>query len=119
MPRLVTKRLLLRQVFANLIGNAIKHHHRSHGTIQVSVSDQGNLYQFAIADDGPGVDPKYHEKIFTIFQTLEARDVSESTGIGLAIVKKIVEAEGGAIWIESAFEQGSTFYFTWPKPNPC
>lgn len=119
LPRLVTKRLLLRQVFANLIGNAIKHHHRSHGTIQVSVSDQGNLYQFAIADDGPGVDPKYHEKIFTIFQTLEARDVSESTGIGLAIVKKIVEAEGGAIWIESVFGQGSTFYFTWPKPNPC
>jgi PAS domain S-box-containing protein len=115
MPALVTRRLLLRQVFANLISNAINHHNRSDGTITVSVRELDDAYEFAIADDGPGIDPKYHQKVFTIFQTLESRDSKESTGIGLAIVKKIIDTEGGNIWIESALGEGSTFYFTWPK----
>lgn len=115
MPTLRTNAMALRQVFANLISNAIKHHHTDQGHIHVTVKDQGECYEFAIADDGPGIHPDYHQKIFTIFQTLQARDTKESTGIGLAIVKKIVEAEGGKIWIESHEGQGATFYFTWPK----
>ncbi len=116
-PALITRRLLLRQVFANLISNAIKHHDRPDGTITISVRELNDAYEFAIADDGPGIDPKYHQKVFTIFQTLESRDKTESTGIGLAIVKKIIDTEGGNIWVESALGEGSTFYFTWPKAS--
>jgi PAS domain S-box-containing protein len=115
MPTLHTKAMALRQVFANLISNAIKHHHSDTGQIQISVKDVGTAYEFAIADNGPGIHPDYHQKIFTIFQTLQARDIKESTGIGLAIVKKIVESEGGKIWVESQEGKGATFYFTWWK----
>ena len=115
LPTLVTQRLPLFQVFSNLISNALKHHHRSDGKITISVKDQGRFYEFAVADDGPGIAPEYHEKIFGIFQTLQARDKAENTGIGLAIVKKIVESLGGRIRLESQEGQGATFYFTWPK----
>jgi PAS domain S-box-containing protein len=115
MPTLLTKRLALQQVFANLIGNAIKHHPRSDGRVNISVQEQEKDYEFTITDDGSGIAPEYHEKIFAIFQTLESRDRKESTGIGLAIVKKIVETEGGQITLESRLNQGSTFRFTWPK----
>lgn len=115
MPTLIAKRLPLQQVFANLIGNAIEHHTRDDGTVTISVQDQGKYYEFSITDDGPGIAPEYHDKIFAIFQTLESRDRKESTGIGLAIVKKIVETEGGTITLESFFGHGSTFRFTWPK----
>lgn len=117
MPILQTKVTALRQIFANLISNAIKHHHMATGYIQIAVTDLGNFYEFAIADNGPGIHPAYHQKIFTIFQTLQARDVKESTGIGLAIVKKIVETEGGSIRLESQEGAGSTFYFTWRKSS--
>ncbi len=93
MPTLITKRLPLQQVFANLISNAIEHHTRTDGMVTISVEDQGKYYEFAVIDDGPGIAPEYHDKIFAIFQTLESRDRKESTGIGLAIVKKIVETE--------------------------
>lgn len=114
-PTLIAKRLPLQQVFANLIGNAIEHHTRNDGTVTISVQDQGKYYEFAVTDDGPGIAPEYHSKIFAIFQTLESRDRKENTGIGLAIVKKIVQTEGGAITLESFLGQGSTFRFTWPK----
>ncbi|HEY9818328.1 MAG TPA: ATP-binding protein, partial [Candidatus Obscuribacterales bacterium] len=93
----------------------IKHHHRDDGNIFIHVKELDSAYEFAIADDGPGIDPKYHSKIFTIFQTLKSRDVNESTGIGLAIVKKIIEAEGCSIWLKSQEQEGCTIYFTWPK----
>jgi len=115
MPTLVTQRLPLFQVFSNLIGNGIKHHHRPDGQVTISVKDQGRFYEFAVADDGPGIAPQYHEKVFAIFQTLHARDIVENTGIGLALVKKIVESQGGRIRLESEEGQGATFYFTWPK----
>ncbi|MBF2088134.1 MAG: PAS domain S-box protein [Synechococcales cyanobacterium K44_A2020_017] len=114
-PTFTTKRLLLRQVLANLISNAIQHHHHDHGNIFIHIKELETTYEFAIADDGPGIDPKYHSKIFTIFQTLKSRDVNESTGIGLAIVKKIIEAEGCSIWLKSQEQEGCTIYFTWPK----
>lgn len=115
MPTFVTERLPLEQVFSNLISNAIKHHLKVDGKVQISVNEQGAFYEFAVADDGQGIDPQYHEKVFVIFQTLEARDKVENTGIGLAIVKKIVEGKGGTIRLESQEGKGATFYFTWPK----
>ncbi len=101
--------------FANLISNAIKHHDRPDGKVQVQVDERESAYEFAVTDDGPGIDAAYHQKIFTIFQTLRARDDLESTGIGLSIVKKTVEAEGGKISLASKVGEGSTFRFTWPK----
>ncbi|MBD3881212.1 CHASE3 domain-containing protein [Phormidium tenue FACHB-886] len=117
LPVFKTRKLLLRQVFLNLIGNAIKHHPNNTGKIRISCQDRGDSYEFAVIDDGSGIHPAYHEKIFVIFQTLEARDTKESTGIGLAIVKKIVETEGGKVWVESTEGEGATFYFTWLKQS--
>jgi signal transduction histidine kinase len=119
MPTLVTERLPLQQVFMNLIGNAIKHASRADVTIKITTADAG-LYQieFAVVDNGQGIDPQYHEKIFVIFQTLAARDKVEGSGVGLSLVKKIVESNGGIIVVESAPGQGqagATFRFTWPK----
>ncbi|GFE70347.1 PAS domain S-box protein [Chroococcus sp. FPU101] len=114
-PQLMTKRLLLTQVLANLISNAIKHHERPDGTIEISIKDLGNAYEFAVADDGAGIAPEYHDKIFGVFQTLKPRDGNENTGIGLSIVKKIIESEGGSITLESDVNQGATFRFTWPN----
>jgi len=115
MPTLVTERLPLEQVFTNLIDNAIKHHPRADGKVWISSKEQSKFYEFAVSDDGSGIAPQYHEKVFGIFQTLEARDKSENTGIGLAIVKKIVESQGGTIQLESQAGQGATFRFTWPN----
>jgi len=117
MPHLVCERLLLGQVFSNLISNAIKHHDRPEGWIVVSARDLGESWEFSVADDGPGIAPAYHEKVFAIFQTLQPRDRVESTGIGLALVKKIVEGRGGTVGLESA-GRGSTFRFSWPKGEP-
>ena len=115
MPTLVTERLPLQQVFSNLIGNAIKHHNRPEGKVTISVQDRGEFSEFAVADDGSGIAPEYHEKVFVIFQTLEARDKTENTGIGLSIVKKAVENQGGTIWLDSQVGKGTTFHFTWRK----
>jgi signal transduction histidine kinase len=115
MPTLYTKRLLLRQVLANLISNAIMHHDRPDGHVWISVQEQEQMCTFSVTDDGRGIGLEYHQKIFGMFQTLEARDTVENTGIGLAIVKKIVESEGGTIQLESQLGAGTTFSFTWPR----
>ncbi|MGI0492867.1 PAS domain-containing protein [Alkalinema pantanalense CENA528] len=114
LPTILTKRLLLFQVFANLIGNAVKHHDRSDGLIQVSVIDRQEFYEFVVADDGPGIAPEEQASIFTIFQSNSSQK-KDSTGVGLAIVKKIIESETGTIRVESQVGQGTTFYLTWPK----
>ncbi|MEL6912269.1 MAG: ATP-binding protein, partial [Cyanobacteria bacterium J06598_4] len=115
MPTLVTDAIALQQVFRNLLSNAIKHGDREGTQITVSVKELKQYYEFAVTDNGKGIEPQYHERIFTIFQTLTPRDTKESTGIGLAIVKKAVENQGGAIWVESAINEGCTFRFTWQK----
>jgi signal transduction histidine kinase len=97
------------------MSNAIKYNDKPEGRMDVTVQDQGAMYEFAVADNGPGIEPRYHQKIFSVFQTLQARDKVESTGIGLSIVKKIIETEGGSITVESEMGQGCTFRFTWPK----
>jgi PAS domain S-box-containing protein len=114
MPTFPTKRLLLSQVFSNLIGNAFKHHDKSNGLIRISCQEQGDFYEFTIVDDGPGISLEQHDRVFVIFQSTNPQKNPDSTGIGLSIVKKIVETAGGKIWLES-LGRGTTFYFTWPK----
>ncbi|MEM8808160.1 MAG: ATP-binding protein [Cyanobacteria bacterium P01_G01_bin.38] len=114
-PALHTHKLFLQQTLSNLIGNAIKYHDRTNGRITITAEDQGQLVRFAVADDGPGIKPEYHKKIFEVFQTLANRDNIESTGIGLSIVKKVVERQGGQVSVRSSPGRGSTFIFTWPK----
>ncbi|MDF7810074.1 ATP-binding protein [Hymenobacter sp. YC55] len=115
LPTFLTNRLSLEQVFTNLIGNAVKYHHKPTGTITIGCRDIGRCYEFRVQDDGPGIAPEYHEKIFLIFQTLRDRHTAESTGIGLSIVKKIIDEQKGTIHVESTVGQGATFVFTWPK----
>jgi PAS domain S-box-containing protein len=115
LPTFPTKRLLLSQVFSNLIGNAFKHHDKSNGFIRISCQEQGDFYEFTIVDDGPGIAPEQHDRVFIIFQSTNPQKNPDSTGIGLSIVKKIVETAGGKIWLESELGKGTTFYFTWPK----
>ena len=115
LPAVVCEKVRLGQVFHNLIGNAIKYMDKPQGRIEVGCTNQGNVWQFAVSDNGPGIEKKYFEKIFQMFQTLAPRDQRESTGIGLSIVKKIVELFGGDIWVESKPGEGSTFFFTLPK----
>lgn len=117
----VTDRLSLQQVFTNLLSNAVKHHHRGQGHLSITVAPQGRNYEFSVQDDGPGIAPEYHEKIFSLFQTLRDRNTAESTGIGLSIVRKIIEEHKGSIHVQSVSGQGTTFVFTWPQtlaPQP-
>ncbi|TGE17562.1 sensor histidine kinase [Hymenobacter elongatus] len=115
LPVLLTDRLSLQQVFTNLLSNAVKYHHRGQGTITVSCAEAKKEYEFTVADDGPGIAREYHEKIFLLFQTLRDRNTAESTGIGLSIVKKILDEQKGSIRVASEPGQGTAFIFTWPK----
>lgn len=108
-------RMPLQQILMNLIGNAIKHHDKQEGRIEVAVEDQGDFLAFAVKDDGPGIPKEYHGKIFKMFQTLKPRDQVEGSGMGLAIIKKHLDYYGGTIAVESDTGKGSTFRFTWPK----
>ena len=114
MPTLYTDRLQLDQVFSNLISNGLKHHGGEKGKITVSADNLGDSYQFSVCDDGQGIPPEYHERIFMMFQTLKPTDFESSTGIGLALVKKIVEEHGGTITLKSNIGEGACFTFNWP-----
>jgi PAS domain S-box-containing protein len=105
----------LQQILINLIGNARKHHHQKNGRIEVTVEDAGDYYAFAVKDDGPGIQARFHSKIFEMFTTLKPRDQMEGSGMGLAMVRKNVRIFGGVLELESAEGKGSTFRFTWPK----
>lgn len=107
--------LPLQRILCNLIDNAIKHHDKKEGVIEVSVDDFEDHYTFHVRDDGPGIAPEYREQIFEMFQTLQPRDVREGSGVGLAIVKKILTYYGGEISVSSTRGRGTTFTFTWPK----
>jgi len=108
-------RMPLQQVLINLISNAIKHHDKKTGRIDVSVRDLGTQLEFAVRDDGPGIPEQFQEQVFKMFQTLKPRDKVEGSGMGLAMVRKYVEVSSGVITLESAAGQGCTFRFTWPK----
>ena len=115
MPTLNFEKVRLIQVFQNLIGNAIKYMDKPQGRVRVSCTSDEQFWTFNISDNGPGISEKYFGKIFQMFQTLTRRDELESTGIGLAVVKKIVELRGGTVWVESQVGQGTTFSFTLPR----
>jgi len=114
LPVIVAEKVPLEVVFRNLIGNAIKHHHKHDINLSISVKESGRFFEFAIKDDGPGIPVEHQTKIFNMFQTLKPRDKVEGSGIGLALVKKIVESVGGSVRVESDGQQGCCFYFTWP-----
>lgn len=105
----------LQQVFQNLISNAVKYIEKPKGEIRIVKAEDDGSWKFGVKDNGPGIERRHQEKIFKIFQTLSPRDSYESTGVGLSIVKKIIETYGGRIWVESDVGKGSTFYFTLPK----
>lgn len=115
LPDLVTPRVPLEVVLRNLIDNACKHHHQpQQGEVHISAQPLGKFIEFAIRDNGPGIEPQFHERIFGVFQTLHPRDQVEGSGIGLALVKKTVEHRGGTVRVASTVGVGTTFWFTWP-----
>ncbi|GAK52195.1 multi-sensor signal transduction histidine kinase [Candidatus Moduliflexus flocculans] len=114
-PTLVLNQIRITQVFQNLIGNAIKFLDKPKGEIIVDCVSDEQFWRFSVRDNGPGIAEEYHQRIFEIFQTLQARDVYESTGIGLSLVKKIIEWYGGNVWLESTSGEGSTFWFSLPR----
>ncbi|MFQ5866187.1 MAG: ATP-binding protein [bacterium] len=115
LPSVWCEKTRIAQVFQNLLSNAVKYMDKPNGEIKIGCVEDDGYWKFHVADNGPGIDKKYFKKIFQIFQTLNPRDKVESTGIGLTLVKKIVEMYGGNIWVESKMGHGSTFYFTLPK----
>ncbi|MEP6677520.1 MAG: ATP-binding protein, partial [Ferruginibacter sp.] len=116
LPLLKTLRSPMRQVFQNLVSNSLIYHKKDgRPEISIDVKDRENYWEFAVSDNGIGIDPDYFNKIFTIFQRLHNKDEYSGTGIGLAITKKIIESMGGKIWVVSEVGKGSTFFFTLPK----
>ena len=115
LPVIECERTRITQVFQNLLSNAVKYMDKSQGLIKIGCIEERDCWKFSVKDNGPGIEEKYYDKIFQMFQTLSARDKFESTGVGLTVVQKIVELYGGKIWIESQVGQGSTFIFTIPK----
>ncbi len=114
MPHIVTYRLPLELVLRNLIDNAIKHNMADCGYVHISAIERGEWLEVTVEDDGQGIAPEFHERIFQMFQTLRPRDEVEGSGMGLAIVKKLIESIGGEVWVDSTVGEGATFHFTWP-----
>ena len=115
LPKIICEKTRMTQIFQNLISNAVNYMDKPCGLITVGCADENDFWKFSIADNGPGIEEKYFEKIFKIFQTLATNNANRGTGIGLAIVRKIVELYGGRVWVESKVGCGSTFIFTLPK----
>jgi signal transduction histidine kinase len=115
MPVMQAPKILMFQIFSNLISNAIKFNDKKEGLVRIGSSEKKDSYEFTVEDNGAGIPEAYFEKIFVIFQTLQARDKFESTGIGLTIVKRILNEKGGSIRVESQVGKGSKFIFAWPR----
>ena len=105
----------VQQVFSNLISNAVRYMDNPEGYVKIGCVEDGDFWKFSVADNGSGIEEKYFSKIFEIFQMLSLRDETENIGIGLSIVKKVVELYDGRVWVESEVGKGSTFFFTLPK----
>ena len=118
MPVARVQRQLLEQVFGNLISNALKYARRADARVDVGVSETDRFFEFWVTDNGPGIAPQHHERIWSLFQRLESQDDIEGTGVGLALVKKIVEGQGGRAWVESQLGHGASFRFLWPIGSP-
>jgi signal transduction histidine kinase len=115
LPALNTERAALQQVLLHLIGNALQHAGRDEVVIRISAIDRGDDLELVIADNGVGIPIEHHARVWQLFQTLQSRDIVESTGIGLAIVRKQVEGHGGRVWLDPDAVEGTTVRLTWPK----
>lgn len=115
LPQIYFERTRLEQIFENLIDNSIKFMNKEKGRITINCKEEDSEWQFSVADNGPGIEEKYFDKVFQIFQVLDASEENQGTGIGLAIVKKIIEKNKGKIWLESVPDNGLTVFFTIPK----
>jgi signal transduction histidine kinase len=114
LPILIGNSTSIQQVFQNLISNAIKYSDKPQVEIKIGCKKiDSRLWQFYVSDNGQGIEEKYFTKIFQLFQTLQSNNSGENTGVGLSIVKKIIENYGGEVWVESKIDEGTTFYFTW------
>ena len=114
LPTLVADQTQLAQVFQNLIGNAIKFRGERPPEVHIGAQELDDAWRFEVRDNGIGIEPQYHQRIFLIFQRLHGRNDYPGIGIGLSLCQKIVESHGGRIWVESEAGQGSRFYFTIP-----
>ena len=117
LPVIESEQTRITQIFQNLLNNAIKYMDKPQGRIRINCVEKDDCWKFSVTDNGPGIKEEHFEKIFQMFQTLSPQGNFESTGIGLTLVKKIVEIYGGTIWVESKLGQGTTFFFTLPKQN--
>jgi len=115
LPEIYSPVKAIKTVFSKLIDNAVRHMDKNAPALQIRCHTHLHGWTFYVCDNGPGIDEKYHKKIFGLFQRLSQDDTFKTTGMGLCIAKKIVEAFGGRIWVESKINMGSTFAFTWPK----
>ncbi len=118
LPTLLAEKTQMQQIFQNLIGNAVKYMGQPEGDVHIGHSEINGYWEFYVSDTGIGIEPRHFDKVFQIFQTLVPRDQAESTGVGLAIVKKIIETHGGKIWLNSEIGKGSAFFFTLPISEP-
>ena len=117
LPVISAEKTRISQLFQNILSNSIKYMDKPEGQIRIGCVEDGNNWRFSLSDNGPGIEEKHFEKIFQIFQTISDSDSYESTGVGLSVVKKIVEVYGGSIWVESEVGNGCTFYFKLPTEN--
>ncbi len=115
MPVLTSPRTPLEQIFTNLITNAIKHHDRKNGKVTIKANQFRDHVEFIVQDDGPGIPPEFHERVFGLFQTLKPRDKVEGSGLGMAIIKKLIEWQDGRVWVESDGKRGTCIHFEWPR----
>ncbi|MFA5251286.1 MAG: ATP-binding protein [Phycisphaerae bacterium] len=115
LPVVIYRETHLWQVFRHLLANAVKFMDKTEGRIAIDYTVKNDSWEFSVSDNGPGIAPQHFERIFQFFQTLDDNDHSEGGGIGLTLVRKIVELYGGQIWLTSELGQGSTFFFTIPK----
>jgi signal transduction histidine kinase len=114
-PQIKGTRIVISQVLQNLLTNSIKHNDKSLREVEIDIRSGNGYFQFMVADNGPGIESKDHSKIFDLFQTLRDETSFENTGIGLPVAKKMVEEEGGNMWLESTPGKGSRFYFSLPS----
>lgn len=116
LPLMKTRKIKLQQVFQNLFSNSIKYNDKAEPQIEIGVTDKGNLFEFFVKDNGPGISKQDQKRIFELFETTKNQSSADSsTGIGLNLLKVLVEEQGGKIWVNSLPSEGSTFYFEWTK----
>lgn len=118
--RIRLERMPLQQVLLNLVTNAIKHHDKPSGNVRIGLAETSDEYVISVADDGPGIAPEFHEDIFQMFTTLPGPGRERNGGLGLAIVRKVLDRCGGRVEVDSSPGRGSTFTVFWPRtpPNP-